>query len=78
MKNGVLVSGPPEPEPPTRQEIYYAYRKLHSACPACGSDSIAVACAGNGFSCLGTAKDSNQAWCKCGWSGIVHDLVEKP
>ena len=77
MKNGVLVPEPPKPKPPTQQELHDAYYKLHSVCPWCGSDGIEKTCVGYHFNSLETASDSNRAWCKCGWRGIAHDLVEK-
>ena len=46
------------------------YRKKHQFCPKCGCTSISQKLAA-GFD----DKDENGARCRCGWTGIVHDLT---
>lgn len=53
------------------------YCKLHRACPSCGSDEVVTTCKGYIIVDVTRFKDENQVKCKCGWRGIVHDLLDK-
>ena len=44
------------------------YSKQHQACPKCGSDNIVSTTCGYG------QPDRNNAYCDCGWEGIVDEL----
>ena len=52
-------------------KITKEYYKQHEVCPKCQS--------GVGSSLVGYIyePDRNYCWCKCGWTGITHDLVPK-
>ena len=58
------------------------YRNPHCKCPMCKSENLVVTTAGifessnddNGYR---IKRDQNGAACNCGWSGIVHDMVER-
>ena len=55
------------------------YFKKHNRCPSCGCDNCEQT-TGPIFETTSNPyrikKDQNRAHCVCGWSGIVHDLVE--
>lgn len=60
----------------SQEEIWDAYRKQHCRCPRCGRvDAFEQTCVGYIANNLETARDENRADCRCGWSGIVHDLL---
>jgi hypothetical protein len=46
------------------------YYRLHECCPICGNDCIETTCVGY------LNRDMNKARCKCGWTGLVDDLVQ--
>ena len=57
--------------------FYRKYHREHEACPCCGSTHI-------GSTLLAFVltvgkedeyRDANSCHCKCGWRGIIHDLV---
>lgn len=54
--------------------IMYYYK--HMACPKCGSVHLSTTYMGIilNHECMESYKDTNEAKCSCGWSGIVHDL----
>lgn len=60
--------------PMTDEEV--SYYEQHDACPKCGneSDNMLVTSSA-GMSSRGWKLDRNKCWCKCGWEGIVDDLV---
>ena len=47
------------------------YYKDHKCCPLCSNEEIERTCMGF---IIGD-KDINRASCRCGWKGIVNDLV---
>ena len=50
------------------------YRNEHALCPKCLNKDVGSTTVG----CISEPyKDTNHAHCKCGWEGIVHDLVPK-
>jgi len=61
-----------------------AYHKDHCACPLCGSTKNCQTYVGyivhvdNGVVLNADEfKDENNILCKCGWKGIVHELVSE-
>lgn len=64
----------------TREETHEAlkqYRQRHEACPVCGGISVRHHMVGYAMQDPVTYRDENQAACNdCGWTGIVHDLVQ--
>jgi hypothetical protein len=46
------------------------YYELHKYCPQCRDDDYECTMVGGLF-----LKDRNKVWCRCGWTGIVDDLV---
>ena len=59
------------------------YFDQHKACPECSSTSLSTTFAGYITPIIGDDgevtnsdkfKDKNEAICKCGWKGVVHDL----
>lgn len=63
-----------------RSELHEAlkqYRQQHKACPKCGGISVHHHMVGYAMQDPVTYRDENQAACNdCGWTGIVHDLVQ--
>lgn len=59
---------------PSEALVALRYKMLHSRCPECQGTEHESTCVGHVFSNLATAVDANSAKCKCGWSGVVHDL----
>ena len=55
--------------------LTYKYYKLHVACPECGNKKTAQTYIWYPI-WDETSTDDNECKCKCGWSGIVHDLVK--
>jgi len=53
------------------------YYKHHKCCPECGYDKHSSTYLGYVFVKEKPYKDENHCKCKCGWSGITDDLVEK-
>jgi len=58
-----------------RRLVRMAYYDSHQACPKCQEITF-HGLKNCEFIDLETAKDVNCCTCSCGWSGIVHDLVE--
>lgn len=48
------------------------YGEKHRFCPKCG-----CICICQELACACGDKNTNGARCRCGWKGIVHDLLEK-
>ena len=59
-----------------RREVRKKYYEKHACCPVCGSGSIETTCIGYVSHDLFHHEDSNDANCRCGWRGVVNDLVE--
>lgn len=68
----------------TRDKFLANYNRLHELCPECRANkkSMSVTYMGyvlsfdeNGEVTDESYADRNQVICKCGWSGIIHDLV---
>jgi hypothetical protein len=56
-------------------ELWAEYHKLHSACPACGTNGVEQTCIG----IIGPPPDRvNRCRCACGWRGVVDDLKPAP
>lgn len=54
------------------------YYREHKRCPACRNETLRQSYVGfieDGDDIFKPYKDTNKASCKCGWEGIVHDLV---
>lgn len=60
-----------------KSKAYEEYAENHKCCPKCNSDYIESQTRGFLFIDGIDYEDKNKAFCKCGWSGIVHDLVRK-
>lgn len=59
------------------QELIHRYNSSHQKCPKCGGTDNCQTLLGyildpNDYD---NYKDGNHVTCKCGWKGIVHDLV---
>lgn len=56
-----------------RRVLQAAYDAAHAACPVChGTDNCQT------LAYYGPeVQDRNSVKCRCGWTGIVHDLVPK-
>jgi len=66
-----LPSPPPKTVDEIAREQRQAYYDAHRRCPRCGSNQIERTTVG-----YIVPPDENRATCGCGWTGIVHDLVE--
>jgi len=55
------------------------YNVFHVCCPNCGNDKYSSTYVGYivNPSDLESFKDENDVGCKCGWTGITHDLVSR-
>lgn len=51
------------------------YYNKHRFCPQCGNEEVSRTCVGSLRVSI-VSPDTNKATCKCGWVGIVHDLVQ--
>jgi hypothetical protein len=74
--SGIFV--PREPEKSIddiRREARQAFYANHCYCPLCGNDRITQTCVGFVSSDPAYYTDTNKAYCKCGWHGLVCDLV---
>ncbi len=62
--------------PVSDAEIRAAYYDNHQVCPNCFCRPVETTTLG--FVMHHDFKDANQAWCSCGWTGIVDDLLPEP
>jgi len=56
------------------------YYTKHNKCPRCKNDNCEQTTAAiflSKYNPYRIKKDQNKAACICGWSGTVHDLIEK-
>ncbi len=75
-ESGLVIATEKKPE--SHPSIRQQYDRLHARCPECGQDEIYRTCVGGYFgSSLESWVDENAATCRCGWHGIVHDLVPR-
>lgn len=61
----------------SKEELFHRYYSSHKKCPKCGGTNISQTLMGfvmdaNNYDAF---KDENKCNCKCGWTGIVHDLI---
>lgn len=61
--------------PPPKESEFDRYHRMHCVCPKCGGKEIESTTIGYVIHDADTGRDENPAFCRCGWKGIVHDLL---
>lgn len=76
LKSGLVVASDGKPVDQSQPvDRAASYNRNHCCCPRCGYNEIESTCVGYIAVDWDTYQDGNRANCRCGWRGIVHDLI---